>query len=156
PERGEGRRRERGNLRPPEGDLQAGVPQPHRRNDLLQPPGEARNPEDRRYPAGAAEEEAHGKEDLPGGNPESARVPGGDRLRSAVRGATAEADDPEPGAEPAGEDGPRRRPPRRRRRDDRQGHRRDRVQEEVDSPRQRGKVTRRSGPDRETAQLIVF
>ena len=38
----------------------------------------------------------------PGGNSEGARVPRGDRLRSAVRGAAAEADDPEPRAEPAG------------------------------------------------------
>ncbi len=131
PGRGEDGRREGGHQCPSEGHVQARVPQPHRRDDLLQSAGQARDPEDRGHPARSASETPAGAEGHARGHAQGEGISCRDGLRSAVRRAAAEAHDPKPRAEPAGKDDAGRRHRGGQHGDGRQSGKGDCFQEEI-------------------------
>ena len=79
-----------------EDQLQAGVPEPHRRNDRLPQPDRRRDPRDRRVHAQAGTRAAQGPGHGAGGLAVGQGPPDQARLGSGLRRATAAPHDPEP------------------------------------------------------------
>ena len=92
----------------------AGVPEPARRGDPVQPARPGADEGHRRDPARPAAQAAGGSADEPRAQRRGARMAGQCRLRPGLRRAAAEAGDPACAAGPAGADAAGR-PPRRRR-----------------------------------------
>ena len=88
--------------------LQARVPEPDRRHHHLQEPGQGRDREDHRHPAGVAAQSSGGPQDHAGNDAGSSRGSLQGRLRSGIRGAAAEAGDPETAGGSPGAANPRR------------------------------------------------
>ena len=101
--------------------LPAGVPQPGRRDHLLPRARPRAHEDDRRHPDPGSAEAARGSEDSRRAHRRGQGIPRVGRLRSDVRRASAQADDPAARARPAGDARARGRVPRGRSRDGRRG-----------------------------------
>ncbi len=128
-------RRDGGDPRP----LPAGIPQPHRRDRLLQAPRPLRDRPHRRRPAEASGKTPRRPPHHHRGQRQVDALAGRARLRSGLRRPPAEARDPEGTAGPAGPHDPRRPHQGRRRREGHRRKRRPRPQRRPNRPDRQGK-----------------